>query len=117
MLNDIFIALLGMVVVFAVLILLQYIIEAIRVFSNKRPKKDVKPDPAVGVEPIAAAPISAPEIDPADDEELAAVIAAAIAASLNVSTYDLNIKSIRRVPPYAPVWNRVGRQQQVMTRL
>ncbi|MBZ4665831.1 OadG family protein [Mahella sp.] len=115
--EDILIAILGALVVFAVLILLQYIIEAIHAFAGRNDKKQQK-------ETAAAAPVqynadedAIQEVELEDEEELVAVIAAAIAASLNVSAYDLNIKSIKRVPPYTPVWNKMGRQQQLMNRL
>jgi sodium pump decarboxylase gamma subunit len=119
--DDILIAILGIVVVFAILILLRYIIEAIHAFAGKDDKKQQK-------ETIAAASVqydaedamqenTVQEVKLEDEGELVAVIAAAIAASLNVSAYDLDIKSIRRVPPYTPVWNKMGRQQQLMNRL
>lgn len=114
--EDILIAILGAAVVFAVLILLRYIIEAIHAFAGKEDKKQQK-------ETVAVAPVQhdaediIQEAELEDEEELVAVIAAVIAASLNVSAYDLNIKSIKRVPPYTPVWNKMGRQQQLMNRL
>jgi sodium pump decarboxylase gamma subunit len=50
-------------------------------------------------------------------EELVAIISAAIAASLERSTHDIVVRSIRRVPATTPVWNRVSRQEQIATRL
>ena len=41
-----------------------------------------------------------------DDEELVAVIAAAIAASLGIAIPEINIKSIKRIPQNTPVWVR-----------
>lgn len=52
-----------------------------------------------------------------EDEELVAVIAAAVAASLHRSTHDIVVRSIRRVPAITPVWNRIGRQEQIASRL
>lgn len=52
-----------------------------------------------------------------DDEELIAVITAAIAASLNRSTHDIVVKSVKRIPNRTPTWNRASRNQQIATRL
>lgn len=52
-----------------------------------------------------------------DDSELIAVIAAAVAAALNRSTHDIIVRSVRRIQPHSPVWNRTGRQEQIRTRL
>lgn len=52
-----------------------------------------------------------------DDEELIAVITAAIASSLNRSTHDIVVKSVKRIPYRTPAWNRASRNQQFATRL
>ena len=52
-----------------------------------------------------------------NDEELIAVLTAAVAASLNQSTYNLKVTSFRRVNNVSPIWNTVGRQEQLETRL
>jgi len=51
-----------------------------------------------------------------DDEELIAVLTAAVAASLNTSTYKLQIKSYRRVGNSAPAWNQAGLQETINSR-
>ena len=48
-----------------------------------------------------------------DDEEIAAVIMAAISACMSGSTYRLKIKSIKRVPNMIPVWNAAGRRENI----
>ncbi|NLK43372.1 MAG: hypothetical protein GX300_03130 [Tissierellia bacterium] len=52
-----------------------------------------------------------------DDEELIAVIAASIAASLGVSVPEINIKSIRRIPQRTPIWAQAGRQELTYRKL
>lgn len=52
-----------------------------------------------------------------DDEELVAVIAAAIAASMGVSIPELNIKSIKRVAQTTPAWAVASRQEQISGKL
>ncbi|HZJ57897.1 MAG TPA: hypothetical protein VFD89_06610, partial [Clostridia bacterium] len=52
-----------------------------------------------------------------DDEEIVAVIAAAVAASLSYSTHDIIVRSIRRISSNTPAWNRAGRSQQIAGKL
>ncbi len=90
--------LMGMGVVFLVLILISFVISAFGLINKaeERKKANVPAAPA----PVPAAPaVSAaePEEDLTDDLELAAVIAAAIAASENTSPDGLVVRSIRKV--------------------
>lgn len=106
--NGSVVTLIGMGTVFAVLAVLWGILELMqRIFAKteKAPKKveEKKPETA----PIAAEP---PVVD---DEELIAVLTAAVAASLNTSTYNLQIKSYRQVGAKAPAWNRVSRRENL----
>jgi len=50
-------------------------------------------------------------------EELTAVIAAAIAASLNRSTHDIIVKSLTLTNPITRPWNQIGRRDQMALRL
>ena len=90
--------LMGMGIVFAVLILISLIISCFKVFSyleNKSKEKQAAEAPAAKEAP--AAPVPAVPTAPAqDDLELAAVIAAAIAASTGTSTEDFVVRSIKR---------------------
>ena len=93
--------LIGMGTVFAVLLLISFIISCFGVipkiqakFSKKDKKEEVKP---VTVE-TPAAPVVTQEEDLSDDLELVAVIAAAIAASEGAATTDgFVVRSIRKV--------------------
>lgn len=87
--------LIGMGSVFAVLILLAFIISLFRyvsVFEN-RGKKKAETEKAAAPVPAAAAPV---EAAPADDLQLIAVITAAIAAAEGTSTDGFVVRSIRR---------------------
>jgi hypothetical protein len=44
-----------------------------------------------------------------DMDELIAVITAAVAASLNRSTHNIIVRSVKRVPTVSPAWNRAAR--------
>lgn len=49
-----------------------------------------------------------------DNEELVAVIAAAIASSLNVQVPDINIKTIRRISHNISPWTNLGRNERLL---
>ena len=51
------------------------------------------------------------------EEELIAVLTAAVAATLNTSAYNLKIKSFRRVDDRTPAWNQAGRVDIMGSRL
>ncbi|MFZ5354804.1 MAG: OadG family protein [Bacillota bacterium] len=114
MLYALFITALGMGIVFAVLILLRYIIELMRItFKQNNTKKT-----ADSVRVISEIPeyIPVEQADKAaDDNELVAVITAAVAACLG-GKRDLVVRSITRVGDSSPVWARTGRQEQMSNR-
>lgn len=85
--------LMGMGVVFTVLILISLIIYCFRIFPYLEEKKKAKQAPAVSE---AAEPKSAPAVETQDNLELAAVIAAAVAAATGTSTDDFVVRSIKR---------------------
>lgn len=97
---------LGMGTVFAVLILIAFIISLFKyipaiqaAFSKKSaPAPTEAPKAAPAAAPVAAAPAAA-----ADDSELIAVIAAAIAAAEGTTTDGFIVRSIRRRP--SNKWN------------
>lgn len=105
----------SMVVVFIVLIIISIVISILKVLSggevkdiSKSSAKDTKKKELEFKETI---------IDEQNDEELVAVIAAAIAASMGVQMPELNIKSIRRIPQSIPAWGLAGRQEQIYSKL
>ena len=100
------ICVIGLCTVFLVLAILWGVLELMRVVFSAKDKKEKAPAPAVAI------PAAAPSAPIEDDSELIAVLTAAIAASLNQSTYNLKIKSYRRVDN-APVWNRTARRDNL----
>lgn len=111
--NGLGITILGMGVVFAVLIILSFALDALRIFAGeKNKKKDSTSQESVKVERAAQV---APTKDD-EDEEIVAVIAAAIAAMSGSSIDDIMIRSIRPVPQKNNIWASVGRQQQMLER-
>ena len=108
----------GILTVFAILIILWGVIVIMHkclMLSERKAKKQEKaavPQPAA--ESVAA---PAPAVSETDDDELIAVLTAAVAASLNTSTYNLRIKSFRRIVQNAPAWNAAARKEQIENQL
>ena len=96
----------GLCTVFLVLAILWGVLELMRIVFT------VKKKPAAVPATQSAAPAQTP-VTAEDDSELIAVLTAAIAASLNQSTYNLKIKSYRRVDT-APVWNKTARRDNLI---
>lgn len=118
---------LGMGTVFVALIALIYVIELLNKVLNAGQQKNkentgltekdinqVDSTSKDGSETTANDGVQGEELD---EEELIAVITAAIAASLNRSTHDIIVRSVRRIPYNSPVWNIAGRNQQLAGRL
>ena len=102
------VALIGMLVVFAGLVLLIYCIKLITVLSNGRKAKPAEEAAALDA---AAAPVSLQGVSP----QVVAAITAAIAAVWQGDT-GFVVRRVRRVQN-AAAWNRAGREDQVYSRL
>ncbi len=101
----------GLSIVFAVLIVLMIVLMLFKVIFYRQPKPqaaasawETKSDSAAAAEGTM------------DDEELVAVLTAAVAASLNTSTYNLRIKSYRRIDNKMPAWNKAGVNETINSR-
>lgn len=96
---------LGMGTVFAVLILISFLIYLLGVICGAKPKKTAEPKAVAASQPAKApdkeeelvVAMAASVAAQADDTELVAVISAAIAASTGMSTDDFVVRSIRKV--------------------
>ena len=104
----------GLCIVFGVLIILMLVLMAFKAIFYKEPKKAAEALP--NAESIALPAAHEPQPEPKDDSELIAVLTAAIAASLNTSTYNLNIKSYRRIGNASPAWNKAGLDDVINSR-
>lgn len=104
----------SMVVVFILLIIISVIISVLKNIGVEKKK-----EPTIVVAPTISKEVEAKDavIDTQNDEELVAVISAAIAASMGVKIPEINIKSIRRIPQSIPTWGVAGRQEQVYSKL
>lgn len=106
----------GLIIVFAVLAILMVSLMLMKAIfykpekSDKLVKNEIKP-----VETVINKVSSVEKRQ--DDLEIIAVLTAAIAATLNTSTYNLRIKSYKRIGTSTSAWNRAGISEMINTRL
>ncbi len=100
----------GLAIVFSVLVILMLVMMAMKKIFYKDPAK------AKAAAPVAAPAPAVKAETKVDEGELIAVLTAAIAASLNTSTYNLQIKSYRRIENNKPLWNRAGVSETINSR-
>ncbi len=106
--------LIGLLVVFAGLVLLIGCIKLISLASNGRKGKEKTPEPeAAAAEETDEAP--APDVEPGVTPETVAAITAAIAALWQGDT-GFVVRRVRRVRN-AAAWNLAGREEQVYSRM
>ena len=96
----------GVIIVFSVLIILMLVMMAMKAIFYKPNKEDKKEKDSVPE--VTQVPNVAVAENGIDEGTLLAVLTAAVAASMNTSTYRLNIKSYKRVEKTSPAWNRAG---------
>lgn len=100
---------LGLAIVFGVLVVLMIVLYLFKVIFYKDPEKNVNNVNDV----VEANTASATE----DEEELVAVLTAAVAASLKTTTDRVRINTYKRVHTDPPVWNRAGRREATENKL
>jgi sodium pump decarboxylase gamma subunit len=104
---------LGLGITFAVLILLWAIIAFMHKVTYRPEEK--KNDLAVTTNSVApVAPVA--QAAAGEDEELIAVITAAIAASLQKPLHSIIVKNIKRVPQNNLAWANAAKQEQLDSR-
>lgn len=101
----------GLCIVFSVLIILMLVLMAMKVIFYRPAKEQAAPKATP--KSVTAAPKAKTDID---EGELIAVLTAAVAASLNTSTYNLNIKSYKRVGNASPSWGKAGLNDVINSR-
>lgn len=105
---------LGMLITFSALLIIWGLINimssVIRSIENKGKQADVVSAPVV--KPVAQVAPVAEE----DDEELIAVITAAVAASMNTSIHNIVVSNIVRVQDSTPAWGKAGRSDLMNNR-
>lgn len=108
------VAAVGMSITFLALLFLWLVIGLMSKTISGIDKNQQKPTesatPAEAAQPVVQA------VDTADDENLVAVITAAIAASLQTSIHQVVVTKIARVEDDSPAWAKSGRIEQINTR-
>lgn len=105
----------GLLIVFSVLIILMVVMMIMKKIFYKDPSK-AQPNQIEKKSDASADNAAPPASDAAQDPNLIAVLTAAVAVCMNTSTYNLKIKSYRRVDNNAPVWNRAGLNDAINSR-
>ena len=105
----------GLIIVFAVLAILMFSLMIMKTIFYKPEKPSVSVKKETKVEEMSASQTPV-VVSKQDDFEIIAVLTAAIAASLNISTYNLKIKSYKRIGANSPAWNRAGVSEMINTR-
>ncbi len=110
---SLYVTALGMIITFAALVLLWGItIFYSRLVRSAEERKNANKVTAVA--PAAPTPAPAPlAVAAEEDEELIAVISAAVAASMNTSIHNIVVRNIVRVGDATPAWGRAGRNDQM----
>ena len=111
------IAIIGYVMVFVVLGILWAVIELMRVILSPKVQKKSKEQTAATKAPqTSLSDVAVEEVvetEQVDEGELVAVLTAAVAASLNTSTYNLRIKSFKRIDTKNNVWSNASRNDAI----
>lgn len=108
------VALIGMAIVFAGLVVLIGLVKLLALVTSgigkpKQEKKAAEPAPVAAPVAEAAAPAAGA------DDELIAVITAAIAAMMDGDNSGFVVRRVRRVSN-TPAWSKSGREEQVYSR-
>lgn len=105
----------GLSTVFSVLIILMLVLAVMKYIFYTAPNKKAQPTAAEEKPVPVEETVKEPENE-MDNDELVAVITAAVAASLNTSTYNLQIKSLRRISSAKSAWNKAGISETINSR-
>ena len=104
-------------IVFLTLVVIAFIINRIKIISTeKKETTEIDVSKPRANESINSN-IQAIDDSMVNDEELVAVIAAAIASSLGIDTQDINIQKIRRIPQNSIPWRVIGIQERLFGKL
>ena len=111
MLGGLLVSMLGMGITFISLIVLQIIISLLARFTAPSPGKAAIVPPAGTVTPDRE-----PAATSTGDDELVAVMTAAIAMYPSLAKGNIVIRNIRRIENQLPAWNRAGMLDQMNSR-
>ncbi|MDO4720281.1 MAG: OadG family protein [Peptostreptococcaceae bacterium] len=108
------VTLLSMGIVFVVLVVLMAAVKAMNHTIAEKPRKVSEGN---GSEADLPASFSEPVKAEEDDEEVIAVISAALASAMNKSVAEIRVISVKRAEEAEPLWAKNGRWNQMNSRL
>lgn len=119
--TSLFVTLLGMGITFVALIAIwgMTVLMSKIIIGIENKNKVAQPETVQTSKPSAAAVVTAsaaPAAETQEDENLIAVLTAAIAASLNTSMHNIVVRNVRQLPDQTPTWSRAGRTEQMGSR-
>lgn len=103
----------GLIIVFAVLLILMLVMMAMKVIFYRPETKESKSDAEKQNPDINASVVESENDGMQNDTELVAVIMAAIASSMNTSVSNIRIKSFKRASGISSPWNRAGVKETI----
>jgi sodium pump decarboxylase gamma subunit len=109
------VTLVSMFVVFVVLVMISLLIGLLKNMGKESGKKAPEPPKKEELKPDLLESENTEEVE--DQDELIAVISAAIAASLGLNIPDINITSIRRTNQSTTVWREMSKQEHLYGKL
>ena len=110
------VTLFGLGIVFIVLVALQYILKTMKVAFYKEKKEGEDVIQVQKAKPVEPAIQQLNNNDAVEDDELIAVITAALISSLGGRS-NIVVRNIRRVDDLTPIWGKVSRTEQMANRL
>ena len=111
--DSVIVTLFSIIMVFLVLIVILIFISMLKNINKIEKPINIKDNKDVKKSNIENKAVVKVESNKIDDEELVAVISAAIAASLGRKSHQISIKSIRRINNSSTAWSSAARQEQI----
>ena len=109
------VTLFGMGIVFLVLILLQYILKTMEIVFHKEKKTDSTVTQVSAAKAPEAPAAQENNMEVVDDDQLTAVITAAVISCLGGNS-NIVVRNIRRVNDLTPIWGKASRTEQMASR-
>lgn len=106
----------SMAIVFFVLLIISFLMDGIRIVFGEKEQKQVVKEITPRPEKAISKDILADE-ENENEEELVAIITAAIASELSCSTRDIRLKSIKRKYTPAQPWAEAGKHENMLNRI
>lgn len=110
------VTLFGLGIVFIVLVLLQYILKGMELVFYREKKAASGNTQVSEVKAVEAAATQINEAEAEDDDQLVAVITAAVISCLGGKS-SIVVRNIRRVDDLTPAWGKASRAEQMANRL